>query len=96
MIKLFLIHCGFYDSFDGLKIFESHTNFFLAAENENQARSLVKEKKIFKEKRMHIDGIIHIKSVDGFDVILQKNDKATEELIPFQFRDLAPTVNKKD
>ncbi len=72
-MKLFLVHCGFYDSelCDG--IYESHINLFVAAETFEDARSKVKLASEFKAKRMHVDGIQEITAVDGYSVILNEN-----------------------
>ena len=68
-MKLFLIHCGYYDQ-SSQGIFESHTNFFVAASDTESARKRAKQLDEYKERRMHIDGVVEINSVDGFTVNL--------------------------
>jgi len=51
-MKLYLVHCGFYDPAvcDGL--FESHVNFFVAAKNFEEARLNAKKLPEFQGKRI--------------------------------------------
>ena len=73
-MKLFQIHTGFYDPEDISKgFYEGHTNFFVCAKDISSARKIVKEKKVFKKYKMHIDGIQEIRNVDGYKIILEKN-----------------------
>ena len=71
-MKLYLIHVGFYDHelMDGL--YEQHGNYFVAADNAKDAKTQVSEIPIFKHKKMHIDGIQELNSVDGYQVTLVK------------------------
>ena len=101
-MNLYLIHCGFYDAdlCDG--IFESHVNFFVAAENFEDARLKAKLLSEFKTKRMHIDGIQEIQAVSGFKINLEYNPllKDQTHIVNFKHRDLAPKptaeVDKKN
>jgi len=73
-MKLFLAHCGFYDQAlaeGGRNIFESHHNFYVAAADAAAAKAQVKEKPLFKDKKMHVDGLHEISAVDGYRVILE-------------------------
>ncbi len=72
-MKLYLVHCGFYDSelCDG--IYESHINFFVAAESFEDARARAKLIPEFKMKRMHIDGLQEIEAVSGMRIDLKKD-----------------------
>ena len=73
-MKLFVVHCGFYDNAlsegEAPNIYEGHYNFYVAAEDASEAKAKVKEKTLFKSKKMHVDGIHHLNSVDGFKVNL--------------------------
>ena len=71
-MKLYLIHIGFYDPelMDGL--YEQHGNFFVVADNVKEAKIRVRKNPIFKHKKMHIDGIQELNSVDGYQVTLVK------------------------
>lgn len=73
-MKLYLVHCGFYDQSladeNGRNIFEGHHNFYVAAEKPADAKFRVKEKRLFKEKQMHVDGIHEITHVDGYHIVL--------------------------
>lgn len=69
-LKLFIAHVGFYDHDIG--IYELHTNFLVAAPDALSAKQLVKSKEIFINKKMHIDAIQEIDTVDGYHVNLIK------------------------
>ena len=83
-MKLFLIHCGFYDKelFDG--IYESHGNFFVVAADMQEARVKAKARAEFKHKHMHIDGIQELNVVDGYKVNLER---ASEDATSIQSYD---------
>lgn len=87
-----MIHCGYYDEelFSGT--FESHVNFFLAAETVEEAKSNAKLREEFKRKRMHIDGVQEVVAVDGFELHLKKSDELGERSIITNhlYRGLAP------
>ncbi len=72
-MKLFLVHCGFYDTSvcDGL--YEGHANYFLVAEDAESARLKAKSMEEYKTRRMHIDGLQEISVVDGFEITLSQN-----------------------
>lgn len=95
-MNLFLVHCGFYDASvcDGL--YESHVNFFVAAESFEDARVKAKTIPEFQNKKMHVDGLQEIRMVNGYKIQLQAGElKANHtEIINFKHRDLAlkPTV----
>ncbi len=89
-MKLFLIHCGYYEEISGHKTFESHSNFFVSANDLSEAKSKAKLNPDFKKKRMHIDGIMEILSVDGYEVqLIKKNSSSGDEIISHDFRELA-------
>ena len=79
-MKLYSVHCGFYDTECG-GIYESHTNLFVAAESFEEARLQVKSLPLFKSKRMHVDGLEEIEVVDGFRILL-----VSDALYPQQTR----------
>jgi hypothetical protein len=91
-MKLFLVHCGFYDGevFDG--VYESHVNFFVAAESFEDARARAKLNPVFRGKKMHVDGLQEVEAVDGHRVILQKDGALGGEsrVLGHRHRDLAP------
>jgi hypothetical protein len=91
-MKLFLVHCGFYDGevFDG--VYESHVNFFVAAESFDDARAKARLNPTFQGKKMHVDGLQRVDAVDGHEVALRENpalDGATR-VVGHRHRDLAP------
>ena len=43
-MKLFMVHVGFYDSTIGEGIYETHLNYFLAAENAKDAKAKAQSK----------------------------------------------------
>ena len=67
-MKLFLIHCGFYDEEISEGIYEFHINIPVVAESLEAAKSKVRLNPIFKRKKMHIDGIEEITMVEGHRV----------------------------
>ena len=77
-MKLFMVHVGFYDPSIGDGIYETHLNYFIAAENAKDAKSKTHELAQFKEKSMHIDGIKEINNVEGYEVILKETDTDLE------------------
>ena len=91
-MKLYLVHCGFYDGeiFDG--VYESHANFFVAAESFADARQKAKLHPVFRGRKMHVDGLQEVEAVDGHRVLLQKDDALSGESRVFghKHRDLAP------
>jgi len=91
-MKLFLIHCGFYDRDICEGIYESHVNFFVAAESFEDARAKAKLLPEFKTKRMHVDGLQEVVAVSGYKVSLNE-DPATDGqtiVVSNKHRDLAP------
>jgi len=71
-MKLFQVHTGFYDPNISDGFYEGHTNIFVCAKDEEDARKIVKEKQEYKMLKMHIDGIQEISIVDGYKVELAK------------------------
>jgi hypothetical protein len=74
-MKLFMVHVGFYDEEVGEGIYESHINIFVAAGNPKSAKKKIMSMDKFRDKKMHIDGIKEINSVDDYEVHLIKNPK---------------------
>ena len=86
---LFLIHCGFYDEEISNGIYEFHVNIPVVANNLDEAKKKVRTDRIFQQKKMHIDGIQEIKSVDGFSVDLSPSASSVKTSITsHQYRDL--------
>ena len=74
-MKLFMVHVGFYDEEVGEGIYESHINIFVAAGNPKSANKKIMSMNKFRDKKMHIDVIKEINSVDDYEVHLIKNPK---------------------
>lgn len=72
-MKLYSVHCGFYDDAVAGGIYESHVNLFIAAESFEDARARIKTHESFKNKRMHVDGIEEVATVNGYDICLEQN-----------------------
>ncbi len=91
-MKLFLVHCGFYDPEVGDGVYEGHTNFFVVAHDFAEARVKVKQNEKFALKKMHVDGLQQIEIVDGFRIELAHDEalQGKSEVISSRFRDLAP------
>lgn len=90
--KLYLVHCGFYDTDICDGIYESHVNFFVAAENFEDARASVRLLPEFKTKKMHVDGLQEIAQVGGCRVHLEEDAalQGQTQLINQKHRELAP------
>ena len=78
-MKLFLVHAGFYDKNVSDGFYESHTNYFIVAEGVKEAKKKAKEIHEYKKKKMHIDGIREIDSVDGYKIVLERNEKRGQD-----------------
>ncbi len=94
-MKLYLVHCGFYDVdvCDGL--YESHVNFFVSAESFEDARAKAKLLPEFQTKGMHVDGLQEIQAVGGFRIHLEfdENLNSQTKMMSFKHRDLSPKPN---
>jgi hypothetical protein len=91
-LKLFVVHCGFYDTdvLDG--VYESHVNFVIPATSFEDARSKIKLEPDFQKKRMHVDGLQLVDALKGYRVMLA-HDPALEGrsvVTSSRHRDLAP------
>ncbi len=95
-MKLYSVHCGYYDAAAGDGIYESHLNFFVAAENFQEARSNAKQLTAFREKRMHVDGVQEIELVDGYRVELTPDPTSLGQtrIQGLRHRDLAPRTDR--
>jgi len=91
-MKLYLIHCGFYDADLCDALYESHVNFFVAAENFDEARVKAKLIPEFKAKRMHVDGVQEVEAANGYRVQLEADAKLEGRtvVLSHRHRDLAP------
>ena len=79
-MRLFLVHAGFYDENVSGGFYESHTNYFVVAEDVKDAKSKAKEIPEYKEKKMHIDGIKELDVVNGYKIILEKNQDDDQDI----------------
>jgi hypothetical protein len=91
-VKLYLIHCGFYDADLCGGLYESHVNFFVAANSFEEARARAKLIPEFVTKRMHVDGLQEITAVNGHRVQLQEDPSLQGDtvILNHKHRDLAP------
>ena len=90
-MKLYLVHCGFYENevMDG--VYESHVNFFVVAESFEDARARAKRNALFQKKRMHVDGLQQLDAIDGYRVALEE-DRALDgktQVLTDRYRGLA-------
>lgn len=67
-LKLFSIHCGFYDHELSEGIYEFHVNLFIIADSVTDAKNQIRHNQMFKKKQMHIDGIQEITTVNGHHI----------------------------
>jgi len=91
-MKLFLVHCGFYDPQVCNGLYEFHVNLLIVAESFEMARMKAKIEPEFIQKRMHIDGLQMIEAVKGYRLELSL-DLALEDrslIILKHHHDLAP------
>ena len=72
-MKLFQVHTGFYDPSISDGFYEGHTNIFVCAKDEKDARKKVKEKEEYKKFKMHIDGVQEIDTIEGYKIKLVKS-----------------------
>ena len=79
-MRLFLVHAGFYDENVSGGFYESHTNYFIVASDVKDAKSKAKEIPEYKEKKMHIDGIKELDAVNGYKIVLEKNEDDSQDL----------------
>lgn len=91
-MKLYLVHCGFYDAELCEGIYESHVNFFVVAQDFEDARLRAKQLPEFKAKRMHVDGLQEIAAVSGHRIELTQDIglNGTTVITSNKHRDLAP------
>jgi len=88
-MKLYLIHCGFYDQKIGNNIYEFHTNLFVVASSPEEAKIKAKTDPMFRKKKMHIDGMVEINGVSGYKLELKKSRiKDQNNLKFFDYRGL--------
>jgi hypothetical protein len=91
-MKLYLVHCGYYDPQVSDAVYESHVNFMVAAESFEDARARVKTEPEFLKMKMHVDGLQLIEAAQGYRVDLV-SDPALEgrsRVMSSRHRDLAP------
>lgn len=72
-MKLYLVHCGYYDPKVCDGVYESHVNFFVVAESFEDARVQAKKNPLFRDRRMHIDGLQQLDAISGYRVVLEQD-----------------------
>ena len=77
-MKLYLVHAGFYDDNVSSGFYESHTNYFVVADNVKSAKLKARSIKEYRDKKMHIDGIMEVNEVDGYNINLLPIDTGKE------------------
>ena len=81
-MKLYLVHAGFYDKNISDGFYESHTNYFVAANDIKEAKKKAKLEPEFKKKKMHIDGIRELNEIQGYSIkLIQNNSDIISEKI---------------
>ncbi len=71
-MKLFLVHTGYYDERISNGFYESHTNYFVVAESIKKAKNRIKKIDEFKDKKMHIDGILEVQNIGKYSIKLEQ------------------------
>ena len=74
-MKLFLVHCGFYNRELASGLYEAHCDYVVAAEDFEAAKKQAKLIPEFKKHKMHVDGVLLIEAADGYRVKLEKDAK---------------------
>ena len=69
-MKLFLVHCGYHDKSLEHGAFEAHVDFFIAAEDFDDAKRRAKTLPAFRERKMHVDGVLCVEQAQGYRVEL--------------------------
>ena len=82
-MNLYIVHLGYYDADIG--IYELHTNMHVVAQNVQAAKEAIKNNPIYQSKKMHIDGIEELLTVDGYTINVVKNDEALVENKKFDY-----------
>ena len=77
-MKLFRVHVGFYDRSIGERLYETHLNYFIAAENAKAAKTKAHSLEEFQANSMHIDGIKKISNVQGYEIFLRKGSQSEQ------------------
>jgi hypothetical protein len=80
-MRLYLVHCGYYDKSVGDGIYELHTNFFVVAENPEEAKAHAKQLAEYKRCKMHVDGLQEIEAVEGYRIKPVEDKKLAGETI---------------
>ena len=89
IMKLFLIHVGFYDPDIMEGLYEQHSNYFVVAENIKEAKNKARGKPIYKRKKMHIDGIQELNVIEGYRVKFVKDD-LKDDMVIYNYNDGLP------
>lgn len=91
-VQLYLVHVGYYDAGLGQSVFESHADVIVAASSFDEARAKAKAYGIEHGQRVHIDGMLRIDMVEGFEIQLKENPAANKKsiLTSNKDRELAP------
>ena len=88
-MKLYLIHCGFYDEEISNGIYEFHVNIPVIAGDVDEAKQKVRLVPQFIAKKMHIDGIQELESVEGYAICCAKKENDDDTSIQnIRHRDL--------
>ena len=78
-MKLYLVHAGFYDENISGGFYESHTNYFIAANDIKEAKIKAKQIPEYKKKKMHIDGIKVIEKVENYSIQLLEDKSSNND-----------------
>ncbi len=92
--KLYLVHVGFYDEETHFGVYESHTNFFVAASSPQEAKTIVKSMPVYAMKKMHTDGVQEIEAVQGYRINLAHDSSLESKNLvhSYSYNALNPTT----
>jgi hypothetical protein len=71
-LRLFIVHCGYYDPALSAGAYESHTNFLVAAEEAGEAKAKAKGLAEYRRFHMHVDSVQEVVAVQGHEVALRR------------------------
>ncbi len=91
-MKLYLVHCGYYDGEMQDGMYEHHANFFVVAKSFEDARQRAKQDPLFRKRRMHIDGLQLLEAIDGYRLALEEDStlEGKSRVQTDRYRGLAP------
>lgn len=92
-MKLYLVHCGYYDPEISEGVYEFHTNFFVVANSALDAKNKAKALQQYQDRRMHVDGVQEIEIVDGYRINLTSEQALAGKTVVNSYKHNQLSVN---